>query len=276
MRARIFEHLKKAQNFSSNSFIVQHWCQAHGTETARPDFKFKVEHVYREALSRQLSEAIMIEESGTLNSKAEFGMNHICRLVTEKHPWDAEQDSKIHELRTKKDKQDLHEFIAVMKNVLNTPSTDADTNQTNVYRFFKKVPEKRTFVGTCEETRERKRIKKNMDSSTPINSKDQRRDPGVLWSPTEISPAPQEEQTSDCPSFHSDPGQRSPTGASREMDTAQLTPSRRVETSAEIEGGANDLFNAAMRTGALNKSCPVRQLSEDLEERETLSLGAMV
>ena len=51
-----------------------------------PTFKFKVEISCTDALSRQIEEAALIEKSGTLNSKAEFAMNHLCRMVVEKSP----------------------------------------------------------------------------------------------------------------------------------------------------------------------------------------------
>ena len=56
----------------------------------------------------------------------------------------------------------------------------------------------------------------------------------------------------EAPSFVTDPGQKSPTGNSRGMDTAGITPTERQETSADIEAGANNLFDAAMRTNALH------------------------
>ena len=91
IRNRVLEHLKKAEKFSPDSFIMQHWCKVHGTDTKRPGFKFKVVSSHREALSRQICEAILIEETGTLNSKSEFGMNHLCRMVTAHSPWKTEK-----------------------------------------------------------------------------------------------------------------------------------------------------------------------------------------
>ena len=87
VRSRIKEHINKVEKISPDSFIVQHWCTAHGTALRPPDFKFKVESSHSDALSRQICEAVMIEETGILNSKSEFGMNHLCRMVTDSGPW---------------------------------------------------------------------------------------------------------------------------------------------------------------------------------------------
>ena len=50
-RARLQEHIKKANMLSPESFIVQHWCSHHRSETSQPKFKFKIENSCRDALS---------------------------------------------------------------------------------------------------------------------------------------------------------------------------------------------------------------------------------
>ena len=114
-RARLQEHLRKAHNLAPDSFMVQHWCSNHRSDRTQPKFKFKLEISCRDALSRQVSEAVLIDEVGTLNSKAEFGMNHLCRMIVEENPWSSEEHNKMAELARKKKKQDLHEFIVDMK-----------------------------------------------------------------------------------------------------------------------------------------------------------------
>ena len=131
---------------SPESFIVQHWCSHHRSETSQPKFKFKIENSCRDALSRQIGEAVLIEESGTLNSKAEFGMNHICRMVVEDNPWKSEEEIKNLEQAKKKNKQDLHEFIVEMKSVnFNSNASSRGKNETDenlCYRFNNKKTER--------------------------------------------------------------------------------------------------------------------------------------
>ena len=74
-RARVAEHYRKARLLKPQSFMVQHWAKHHYTSDTQPEFKFKV--------VRTCSEAVWINEMGNLNSKSEFGLNHLCRLVSE-------------------------------------------------------------------------------------------------------------------------------------------------------------------------------------------------
>ena len=88
----------------------------------------------------------MIEEAGTLNSKAEFGMNHLCRMVVEENPWKVEESNKNLEKSKRKNKQDLHEFISVMKSVAgyNILQHDEDIikNNKKMLLFFQIKPQK--------------------------------------------------------------------------------------------------------------------------------------
>jgi len=115
--ARVVEHIRKAEKLSSESFMVQHWCTHHGTDTEAPKFEFKVIKTCREALSRQVGEAVLIEESGNLNSKAEFGMNHLCRLVSQINPQDEEAAQKVAEKEKRRRKNDLLQFINVIQSL---------------------------------------------------------------------------------------------------------------------------------------------------------------
>ena len=95
-----------------------------------------------------------------------------------------------------------------------------------------------------------------MEASTPTKLSGKRRQTENL-TPPDISPVGQEFTTtpdSNAPSFHSNPDQLSPTGASLILDRINMTLTRRVDTSQQIEGGANDFFNAAMQTDAFNRS----------------------
>ena len=63
------------------SFQVIHWVEKHEDDIECPAFKFKMVGQYKDALTRQISEAILISEKGGLNKKCEFRVNELCRLV---------------------------------------------------------------------------------------------------------------------------------------------------------------------------------------------------
>ena len=60
--------------------VIQHWMQHHGTDTRCPDFKFEIISAFKDPLRRQLTEAIYINEQGTINNKHEFGVNELNKL----------------------------------------------------------------------------------------------------------------------------------------------------------------------------------------------------
>ena len=68
-------------------------------------------------MSRQVGEAVWILYSGNLNSRSEFGLNHLCRLVSQKSPADEEEDSRIQEQNRARERADAIQFCNVMKNV---------------------------------------------------------------------------------------------------------------------------------------------------------------
>ena len=118
-----------------------------------------------------------------------------------------------------------------------------------------------------------------MDASTPVIKIGDRRDHVEIASPPNISPVNAGSlsvASDEAPSFVSDPGQKSATGNSRGMDTARLTPTRKQETSDDFEAGANDLFDSAMRTNALDGHAvllanPEASIMEDLAANISLS-----
>ena len=61
--------MENFRNFKEKSFMVDHWMNCHGMSTAPPEFKFRLVNVHKEALSRQLDEAVHIRSIGNLNKK---------------------------------------------------------------------------------------------------------------------------------------------------------------------------------------------------------------
>ena len=79
-RMRAKEHWDKLEALKPESFMLSHWMLQHGTQMLPPNFSFKLVGKYGDCLSRQLSEALYIEEFGNLNRKSEYTNNHISRL----------------------------------------------------------------------------------------------------------------------------------------------------------------------------------------------------
>ena len=79
------EHVKKYQSRKSRaeSFIKKHQDKEHtGTE---PDFKAKVTRVFKDSLSRQVSEGVFIRHGGqsVLNSKSEWHQPPLWRVQSD-------------------------------------------------------------------------------------------------------------------------------------------------------------------------------------------------
>ena len=71
---RAGEHLRDAQGKQEDSHMIKHWLTDHSELETPPKFKIKVIGSFRDALSRQLSEAVRIDlrGGGVLNSKTEY------------------------------------------------------------------------------------------------------------------------------------------------------------------------------------------------------------
>ena len=125
-----------------NPSSYNNWCLEHENNETQPEFKFKVEAGYHEALSRQIGEAILIEETGTLNSKSEFGMNHLCRMVNGQSPWEEEESARLETETKREKKRKIARFCNDIKNVvmcrIDKSSTDNSVANSSYYRLNKK------------------------------------------------------------------------------------------------------------------------------------------
>ena len=116
-RYRVREHYNKLDNLREDSFMLNHWMLCHGDSMIPPEFDFKIISCHRDSFSRQLSEALLIEEEGILNKRAEYGVNHLYRLQSNMPEWEL---NKLKE-REAKDRanlvSNLQNFINVITNV---------------------------------------------------------------------------------------------------------------------------------------------------------------
>ena len=82
-----------------DSHQVKHWFLDHPEELDPPKFRVRVIGSYKDAMSRQVKEAIRIQNRpGSLNSKGEYGGGRITRLVVEK----SAVDKKKEEIKTRR------------------------------------------------------------------------------------------------------------------------------------------------------------------------------
>ena len=86
---KYLEHHHDAEAGKEDSHMYKHWKTAHPEMETRPEFRIEVVSSYRDALSRQLGEAVRIElrGSGVLNSKAEYSRCRVPRLTINKEEW---------------------------------------------------------------------------------------------------------------------------------------------------------------------------------------------
>ena len=110
LHERSSEHENDAQNLTCKSHFIKHWIVKHPDLPARPPFRFKITTKYRDALSRQVGEAmrIMMSRDELLNSKSEYVRN--CITISEKD-WEKRERERLEEDQEKQEKENLEEFI---------------------------------------------------------------------------------------------------------------------------------------------------------------------
>ena len=81
---RVKEHYGAMESLRKDSHMVKHWFNTHPTLDKAPPFRFKIIGQYKDCLTRQLKEAvILVKKPNSLNSKGEFGGGSIPRLTIE-------------------------------------------------------------------------------------------------------------------------------------------------------------------------------------------------
>ena len=70
-----------------DNFIVKHWVNSHLNLAKQLRMCFKVRKSFTDPLSRLVTEAVLIEREGKLNSKSEWGHNKLERLAVERPEW---------------------------------------------------------------------------------------------------------------------------------------------------------------------------------------------
>ena len=131
LRMRVKEHWENLDNLSHKSFMVAHWMDKHSTQMTPPNFEFRIIGKYNDCLSRQLAEALFIEDRGNLNKKSEFSSNHICRLESNLPEWEKEKLREVEAYERANFVSNVISFTNVIRNVRSYLSS---TNPRNSYR----------------------------------------------------------------------------------------------------------------------------------------------
>ena len=106
------EHFADAEEFNKGSHMVKHWITTHPDEDSCPPFKFKVLGSYRDCLSRQVSEALRIQNSTDtlLNSKNEYASNCLARVVVDMSKYERRKQERLEDERDEFEARRLEKF----------------------------------------------------------------------------------------------------------------------------------------------------------------------
>ena len=112
LHERAKEHVNDASSIQPKSHIVKHWLEAHPELNNPPAFKFTVQKNFKDALSRQLGEAIAIYKSkdSLLNSKNEYVTNCISRITVQEGAIERKMRDRREEEEEKAEESRILEF----------------------------------------------------------------------------------------------------------------------------------------------------------------------
>ena len=99
LRERSSEHVSGGKRLETGNFITKHWLESHPELDRPPVVKFEVLKLHKDALSRQVDEALTIERANgrfeILNSKSEWSYGKISRLSVERSSWEIKKNANL-------------------------------------------------------------------------------------------------------------------------------------------------------------------------------------
>ena len=98
--------------------MINHWMDLHPVNTSPPEFRFSIISQHRDALSRQIKEAVCIRADGTLNKRNEYALNELIQMESSKYPWDQAECEIINKKHEAARDIKLKNFVSVMSNVI--------------------------------------------------------------------------------------------------------------------------------------------------------------
>jgi hypothetical protein len=98
--------------FSEGSHIIKCWLTSHEEEEKCPDFKFRIVGSFKDCLTRQVSEAVMIHYSKEilLNSKNENNSNCLTRLTVDENKFEKKTRERLEAIDEAKEKEAWEQF----------------------------------------------------------------------------------------------------------------------------------------------------------------------
>jgi len=87
--------------------MFKHWVLNHRTSREAPKFVFEVVKHHRDALSRLVREAVLIQERAALNSRSEWGGYTVGRLTVLKSEKETKKQVELDDMTDKKFKIEL-------------------------------------------------------------------------------------------------------------------------------------------------------------------------
>ena len=117
------------------SFQLIHWAEKHEDDPDCPAVKFKMLGQCRDALTRQISEAILITEKGGLNRRCEFRVNELCWLPPRQTTKEQEK-TRLKNLNEKGQFDDMiDKFIQKINNRDMADKSQKITNDSNTFSY---------------------------------------------------------------------------------------------------------------------------------------------
>ena len=275
-RKRVEEHMTLLRNLDQKSFQVAHWATEHEDDLECPEFTFKVLGQYRDALTRQITEAVCIMENGSLNKRNEFRLNEICRIGSKVSEKDSEKQRKSRIENRAREENKIIEFIEKVKQTSSIEpisTNQAPNDNPNLSYFCRAIGSKR---GWDEITEAGSNKRQKMNSSTPgpwrqTPAKSPEMILGITPikiggdSPDQVNPEVYVEGDSDLKS----PVDGGRTNMSNELRGSIITP-RKIETSGENDQSLAKetlmLEKASARTGCEVGSLYIEDNVGKLEE----------
>ena len=164
-RMRAYEHWTNLKEMKNDSFMLIHWMSKHGLQMYPPEYKFSKVGTFGDSLTRQITEAILIEQYGNLNKKSEFGVNHLSRLDVQRSEQEKEYIMGQEAAERANLLSNLECFVTVVKNVLECVQAPS-TNSSHTCRS--KIQNKRKMEEVlCGQGEKNKKSRVNA-TSTPI------------------------------------------------------------------------------------------------------------
>jgi hypothetical protein len=107
LHERTKEQFKDATDFSEGSHMVKHWLTTHEYEETCPDFKFRIVGNFKDCLSRQVTEAVMIHYSQDilLNSKNKYNANCLARVKVDESKYEQKSRERLEATEEAKEKE---------------------------------------------------------------------------------------------------------------------------------------------------------------------------